>query len=397
MPLNLTKTLMKLVGTPSVNPMGRAVSGAEFYEHQITALLEKLLADRGIATRRQPIAEKRDNLLARVDGDPRLDNGGGLVLLEVHQDTVPVEGMTIPPFAAEVREGRLYGRGACDVKGGMAAMLGALVQLAEERPRPRPTVVLACTVNEEHGFTGATGLCELWTRTTDAFFPRKPDGAIVAEPTNLRVVVAHKGMVRWRCHTRGRAAHSCDPQLGNNAIYSMGRVVRALEHYAREVVGGLAEHPLCGRPTLSVGTIRGGVSVNIVPESATIEIDRRLVPGEEPETAWRHVVDFVARESGASEHIEHERPFMQSRGLSDRDNHWLAEKVVAAAHGVTGKPAATIGVAFGTDAAAITAAGVPSVVFGPGSIEQAHTADEWVPMDEVEQAAEILFRMLANW
>jgi acetylornithine deacetylase/succinyl-diaminopimelate desuccinylase-like protein len=397
MPLNLTKTLIELVGTPSVNPMGRAVSGAEFYEHQITALLEKLLADCGIPTTRQPIAEKRDNLLARVDGDPPLESGGRLVVLEVHQDTVPVEGMTIPPFAAEVREGRLYGRGSCDVKGGMAAMLGALVQLAEERPRPRPTVVLACTVNEEHGFTGATGLCELWGRKADPLFPRKPDGAIVAEPSNLRVVVAHKGMVRWRCHTRGRAAHSCDPQLGNNAIYSMGRVVRALEHYAREVVGGLAEHPLCGRPTLSVGTIRGGVSVNIVPESATIEIDRRLVPGEEPETAWRHVAEFVARESGVGDCVEHERPFMQSRGLSDRDNRTLAEKAMAAAREVIGNSAGTIGVAFGTDAAAITAAGVPCVVFGPGSIDQAHTADEWVPMGEVEQAAEILYRLLTNW
>ncbi len=331
---------------------------------------------------------------------PPLESGGTLVLLEAHQDTVPVDGMSIPPFDPQVRDGRLYGRGSCDIKGGMATMLAALARLAEKRPAPRPTVIMACTVNEEHGFTGATGLCELWSAKSgkaNANMPRRPDAAIVAEPTNLHVVVAHKGMIRWRCHTHGRAAHSSQPQHGENAVYRMGRVLRALEHYQREIVGTLADHPLCGRPTLSVGTIHGGISVNTVPDRCTIEIDRRLSPGEEPQAAWQHVVHYLAEETALGSFIEHEPPFMQGRGLSDAHNGALAERLATAVQAATGKSLRKVGVAFGTDAASFASAGVPCVVFGPGSIEQAHTAEEWVPLAEVEHAAESLYRALANW
>ena len=153
---------------------------------------------------------------------------------------------------------------------------------------------MACTVNEEHGFTGATGLCRLWSGQPNPIFARQPDAAIVAEPTSLQVVTAHKGMIRWRCRTRGKAAHSSLPELGENAIYRMAAVLSALQNYATKIVGTLAEHPMCGRPTLSVGTITGGVSVNTVPDSCTIEIDRRIVPGEDPIAARQHVIDYLA-------------------------------------------------------------------------------------------------------
>jgi acetylornithine deacetylase len=400
MPLDLIATLSELVATPSVNPMGREVSGPEYFEYRLTDYLERLFAKFSVPTWRQSIAPKRDNLLARLDGDPPLEQGGGLVLMEAHQDTVPVDGMTISPFDPQVRDGRLYGRGSCDIKGGMATMLAALARLADERPTPRPTVVMACTVNEEHGFTGATGLCDLWSGKSEKPNPllsRRPDAAIVAEPTNLQVVVAHKGMIRWRCHTLGRAAHSSQPQQGENAVFRMARVLRALEQYQREVVGNLADHPLCGRPTLSVGTIHGGISVNTVPDRCTIEIDRRLSPGEDPKTAWQHVVDFVAKETALGKLIQHEPPFMQSRGLGDANNAALADRLTTAVQAVTGKPCRKIGVAFGTDAACFATAGVPCVVFGPGSIEQAHTAEEWVPLNEVQQAADVLYRVLAEW
>jgi len=193
-----------------------------------------------------------------------------MLLFEVHQDTVPVDGMTIEPWAPVVRDGRLYGRGSCDVKGGMAAMFAAMARLADERPPNRPTVVLACTVNEEHGFSGASGLCRLWMGEPTPLFPRPPEAAVVAEPTRLDVVVAHKGVVRWRCHAHGRAAHSSQPEAGDNAIYRIAAVVTALERYHRQVLADFGSHPLCGQPTLSVGTIAGGISVNTVPDRATI-------------------------------------------------------------------------------------------------------------------------------
>ncbi|HKD35267.1 MAG TPA: M20/M25/M40 family metallo-hydrolase, partial [Pirellulales bacterium] len=230
-------------------------------------------------------------------------------------------------------------------------------------------------------------------------FPRPPDAAIVAEPTRLQVVVAHKGVVRWRCHAHGRAAHSSRPEAGDNAIYRIARIVSTLKRYHEEVLIDASAHPLCGRPTLSVGTISGGISVNTVPDRATIEIDRRLAPGEEPDDAYRHVIDYLAvamHDPDAVRHITHEPPFMQSFGLSDAANREIAERLLAAVRSVGGE-ASQIGVPFGTDAAAIARTGVPSVVFGPGSIEQAHTADEWISLSEVEQAAEILYRLAADW
>jgi len=395
MRLDLVNTLSGLVSIPSVNPMGRPVSGPEYLEYRVTDYLENLFRQLELPYERRTVEPKRDNIIARLDGARPATAGGPLVLFEAHQDTVPVDGMTIDPWSPSIRDGRMYGRGACDIKGGMTAMLGALARLAAERPRDMPTIVMACTVNEEHGFSGATALAQMWSGP-DTLMPRKPDMAVVAEPTDLQVVVAHKGVVRWRCVAHGRAVHSSRPHLGENAIFKMGRVLAALERYARDEAPQAGEHPLCGKPTLSVGTITGGISVNTVPDLCTIEIDRRLIPGENPSEVFRQMVDYVSRETGDAA-IEHETPFLIGAGLADHDNAPLAERMAAAAKRV-GLHSRAIGVPFGTDASAISAAGVPSIVFGPGSIDQAHTADEWLPLDELTGASEALYEFArAGW
>lgn len=390
MPLDLTQTLSDLVSLPSVNPMGRPASGPEFFEYRVTEYLEKLFAKLGLPYERQSVEPKRDNIIARIDGARSPSEGGPLVVFEAHQDTVPVTGMTIEPWTPTVRDGRLYGRGSCDIKGGMTAMLGAVARLAEERPAEMPTIVMACTVNEEHGYSGATELTKLWSRP-GSIIPRMPDVAVIAEPTQLQVVVAHKGCVRWRCCARGRAAHSSQPQLGVNAIYKMADVLNAFERYQRDVAPTLASHPRCGHATLSIGTITGGLSVNTVPDRSTIEIDRRIVPGEDPQNAYRHAIDFITAETGHDPAIEHEPPFVIGYGLADDKNGPLADAMLAAARraDITSE---AIGVPYGTDAAAIAAAGVPSIVFGPGSIDQAHTVDESVSLEQVHKAAEVLYQ-----
>ncbi len=244
------ETLQRLIQTPSVNPMGQEVVGADCGEGRLTDLLVELCQQQGWRWLRRQVHPNRDNLLALIEGSPLPRDGGELLLWDVHQDTVPVDGMTVNPFAGERRDGRVYGRGACDVKGSMAAMLAALSRLkekAEPSPSPslegrgnsnaRPTIVLACTVNEECGFTGAQDLSRMWSETPEAaaFLPRPPDVAIVAEPTSLNVVVAHQGQVRWRCHTIGRAAHTSRPDAGVNAIYAMARIVQAIERYHVEL------------------------------------------------------------------------------------------------------------------------------------------------------------------
>ncbi|MCA9119713.1 MAG: M20 family metallopeptidase [Planctomycetaceae bacterium] len=386
MPLDVVETLRSLVAIPSVNPMGRDDSGDEFYEHRMTDRLEEIFTSLGLPCERQQIAPKRANIVARLDGSEQL------LVFEAHQDTVPVDGMTIPPWDPAIHDGRIYGRGSCDIKGGMAAMLAAVSRLADERPAGMPTIVIACSVNEEHGFSGASDMAELWNSGTSRVVPRKPDAIIVAEPTLLNVVVAHKGVVRWRVHTSGRACHSSTPHLGDNAIYHMARVLQQIEVYARDVAPNLGSHPLLGGPTISVGIISGGISVNTVADACVIEIDRRVLPGEDPMAARQHLIDYLADKLDESVPVTHEDPFIASGGLADKINGELATEVSKAAS-ACGSPGELIGVPYGTDAPAFDAIGCPTIVFGPGSIEQAHTKDEWLAIEQLERAVEIYYRI----
>lgn len=392
-------TLADLVRRPSVNPMGRDVSGPEYLEGRITEYLLQRFSASGLPWARQPVSPGRDNVLVRL-GATR--PGAPTILWDAHQDTVPVEGMTIDPFLPVVRDGRLQGRGSCDVKGGMAAMLVALDRLAASG-RERPvSIVFAATVNEEFGFSGARALSSLWSgagivrpgdRAALDILPDRPAAAIVAEPTGLDVVGMHKGAVRWRIHVSGRACHSSFPERGDNAIYTAARVALEIEALAGELLRRSPGHP-CGPPTLSLGTIRGGAGVNLVPDSVVLEVDRRLVPGESPEEARDEVVRRVA---AAVPHgsIDHAEPFVAHAGLAEGG----AGAVVAGL-----EPAARIGDAvrrsgresllraarYGTNASIYSAAGVPTIVFGPGSIEQAHTVDEWIEVAQVDIAATAL-------
>jgi acetylornithine deacetylase len=388
MPLKPVELLCDLIRRPSVNPMGRPVDENQHFEHRVTDYLQQVFERLDIPWQRQTVAPRRDNIVAWLRGDVSPDQGGAMLMFEAHQDTVPVDGMTIAPFEPQVREQRVYGRGACDIKGGMACMLAALSRLVEEQPPHMPTVVMACSVNEECNFTGALQMRQLWNDSVAAPLSRAPDAVIVAEPTLLDVVVAHKGVVRWRCHTRGRAAHSSQPQQGENAIYHMARVLHSLEQYAADVLPGSGNHRLLGRPSLSVGLIHGGVSVNTVPDGCTIEIDRRLLPGEDPLAAWQNAREYLASRLPDKFPVEHEEPLLVAPGLPDESNTQLAAQLgqVARQAGAPGRP---IGVSYGTDAPAFAGDGIPTVVFGPGDIRQAHTKDEWIAVEQLELATEI--------
>src|SRR5262245_17744313 len=198
--------------------MGRPLSGPDIFETRLTEYLEQWFDGIGVPHWRQTVAPGRHNLLALYD-QPQSRRR---VLFDVHQDTVPVGGMTIPPFVPAIKDGRLYGRGSCDVKGSMSAMLTAFGRLVREKPARSASVLLACTVDEEFTHLGASQL---------AASKHEADLAIVAEPTLLDVVVCHKGVLRWKIRTSGVACHSSRPELGRNAIYHMAKVIQALEDY----------------------------------------------------------------------------------------------------------------------------------------------------------------------
>jgi acetylornithine deacetylase/succinyl-diaminopimelate desuccinylase family protein len=376
----VTGLLSDLVAIPSVNPMGRPLSGPGFLEAGMSDFLERWFRERGIPFERQTVSPGRDNLIARYESP----HGRRTVLFDAHQDTVPTDGMTIDPFAAEIRDGKLYGRGACDIKGGMAAMLIALDRLVRERPEGSASVVMACTVDEEFTHTGSSHL---------ATSPHGADVAVVAEPTMLNLVTRHKGAIRWKIRTRGIACHSSTPHLGQNAIYRMAAVVDALAGHAEELAR--ASDPILGPPTLSVGRIEGGQSVNVVPDWCEIEIDRRVIPGEVPLDCLKRVEVLLRRRLGEVDWIEFLPPWVNMPALAPGESGqegWIdvARGAVAKAIGRTPE---IMGVPYGTDAGPLGAAGVPCIVLGPGDIAQAHTKDEWIELDQVRAAVDAYYQI----
>ncbi len=379
----VTRLLSDLVAIPSVNPMGRPLTGPGVLEAGMTDYLERWFRELGVPSERTTIAPGRDNIIARYES-PR---GRRTVLFDAHQDTVPTDGMTIPPFVPERIAGRLYGRGSCDVKGGMAAMLIAFARLVRERPPGSASVLMACTVDEEFTHLGSSYLADHGPGA---------DLAIVAEPTRLDLVNCHKGAMRWKVRARGVACHSSTPHLGVNAIYRMAAMVEALAAHADELAKS-PPHPVLGPPSLSVGRIEGGQSVNVVPDWCEIEVDRRIVPGEVPTQCLTRVRDFLIERLGpeAVDWFEFLPPWVNLPALAPseaRSDEWVGVVRHAVAKAIGRTPEVT-GVPYGTDAGPLGAAGLPCLVFGPGDIAQAHTKNEWIELDQVSAAVDAYYQI----
>jgi len=363
-----------MVQLPSVNPCGREPAGPHEGEARMSHFVHEWLSGRGIECYPQEVLPGRDNVIARVVGREEPP-----IVFEAHLDTVTAEGMTVPPFEAVIEEGRLYGRGACDVKGSLAAMMVALARVAQGEPPPR-TVVLVAAADEEYLHGGARRFLEDSGPVA---------AAVIGEPTRLRVVIAHKGALRVKVTTRGVSAHSSDPEQGVNAIYRMARVVTALEGFAQRLAER-EEHPLVGGPTLSVGTIHGGAAVNVVPEQCEIMVDRRLIPGETPAGALDDIAETIGGILADGDEV---RPTLEDWAVETETAADIVTLARRAVREVTGEDVVE-GVAYCTDGCDFSERGVPLVVLGAGDIAQAHTADEWIELRQVELAADIYERIM---
>jgi acetylornithine deacetylase len=375
------RLLRDLVAIPSVNPMGRPLQGPEIYEHRVTVYLEDFFRSLGVPYERQTIAPLRDNIVARYEPS----GAASTLIFEVHQDTVPTDQMSIDPFAARIDNGRLYGRGACDIKGGMAAMLTAFARVVRDKPAGTLRLLMACTVDEEFTFLGVQRLVR------DDLGKGGPAHAVVAEPTGLNIVHAHKGALRWTLTTTGRSCHSSRPELGVNAIHRMAVLLPLVEQYAGQLRASRID-PLLGPATLSVGRIEGGTSVNTVPDFCRIELDRRVLPGEALSAVPGQLTAHLRERAPADLAFECSEPWLACPALNPEGSAELVAQLGQAIDAVVGRHQVEP-VPYGTDASTLALAGVPSVVFGPGDIACAHTCDEWVPLNEVEQAAEILYQL----
>jgi acetylornithine deacetylase len=372
--------LRKMVGFDTVNS---AISLRPGAEAPLAEFLESYARSLNLATQHLPVDEHGGNLLVSHQVSP----GAPWLLFVSHLDTVSADNMTVDPFAGSVRDGRMYGRGACDTKSSGAAMLCALndYQGCSEQPH---NVAILFTVDEEITKSGAKAFVHRHLETLGW----RPAGAIVGEPTELRPVVAHNGLTRWSISTQGVAAHSSDPTQGRSAISMMVKVIQAME--TQYIPGLQAFHPLTGKAQCSVNVIRGGTQVNIIADTCEIELDRRVVPGESPEDvlpAVQQLLDRLRRDD-PNLNVSQSPPFTDPP--LDPAGHEKFISFVRTALAKASLPDELTGAPYGTEASTFGEVGIPAVVLGPGCIAQAHTHDEWIALDQFHRAVELYLQLM---
>ena len=372
----VVQVLQEIVAIPSVNPVYDPDSSAEA---AMSDYVEAWATGLGLDVRRQTVFPGRDNVIVRIAGPA----GAPVLAFEAHMDTVGVTGME-DPFGGALLDGRLLGRGACDTKGSLAAMLVAVEELAARHDELACTVELIAAVDEETSGAGAKAFVKAGNRA---------DAAVIGEPTSLAVVRAHNGCVRGEISVIGKAAHTSVASEGVNAITGMATVVLLLA----SVNGDLANAP--GGPaangSLTVSLIEGGSGINVVPERCTVNYDRRVTPGQTEAEALAQIDAVLDRVRDQRPDLSVERPAPWFTG--DSLNTPASEPVVVLAEEVNaalGQPGEAIWVPYGSDASKFADAGISSIVYGPGSIDQAHSVGEYVPVAELT-AAVAFYRDLA--
>ncbi|MCB1227818.1 MAG: M20 family metallopeptidase [Verrucomicrobiales bacterium] len=364
-----------LVRIPSVNPDGEP-GVTDTGEQACAEYVGRFLQAAGAAVSYDEVLPGRPNVIGRFPtsaaGKPRL-------LFAPHTDTVSVAGMSIDPFGGELREGRLWGRGASDTKGPMAAMLWALWELRHRIADLPVEIHFAGFMSEESAQLGSRHFAQHHGRY---------DLALVAEPTGLQVVHQHKGCLWADVHTTGRSAHGARPELGENAITKMGRLLGALDSDFRQRLADLSgDNPWLTPSTINLSMIRGGSRSNIVPDACTLRCDIRTTPGLEAHGgALKLLADFVA-EQDATARVE---VATQAFALDTDAALPLVQRLLATGATLAGAP-------WFCDAAFLAAAGTPAVAIGPGSIEQAHTQDEFIAIQDLELGATFFRRFLESW
>ena len=368
------KLLRELIALPSVNPAFLPANDPHAGEKRVAEFLAAIAARGGLDIEFQEVFPQRANLLAtyRPASKPKRR-----VLLAPHMDTVGAPGAVFTP---QLKGNRLYGRGACDTKGSVAVMLSALLELAQGRQRPKQTeIVFAGLVDEESLQSGSRALA------ADRF---KADLAIVGEPTRCKVVTAHKGAVWLKLETHGKAAHAARPELGRNAAYEMARICTVLEtQYTAQLLK--RKHGLLGFGTINVGAIHAGQQPNIVPAYCSALVDRRTLPRETNASVIRELRTLFGA-NGLTAAFSSIHPHPCPALETDPANPLVAQFMKVAKQRLPG--AAN----FFSDAAVLAAGGIPSVLFGPGDIAQAHTPDEWIESPQLEIGKRVLLKFLQS-
>ena len=366
----LIAELSALIRCESVNtfgetsPVGAESAMADLFEAQLRSL--------GLEIGTHEVTTGRRNVWGSLKGI----GTGPTILLAGHLDTVGVDGYTYP-FDPIVKEGRIHGRGSCDMKAGLAAYLEVVRQLQFTGIPLSGDVIVAGVVDEEHAMAGSKDF---------GLYGPQVDYAIVAEPTLLQISTAHKGQILTTITTKGLAAHSSLPEQGRNAVYHMSAVLDTLQDYAGELSLRKAD-PICGKPSFSVGVIRGGDNACSVPDLCQIDIDRRTISGETSADILNELHDVMARAKKIVPELDFEigTPFLDLPPLDTSSDALVTKAMIDACEAISGQVSVT---AFpgSTDSPNFRC---PTVICGPGDLAQCHSLNEYVTIDQIEEAVRI--------
>jgi acetylornithine deacetylase len=373
----LVALLTDLVGINSINP--DLVPGAPG-EGEIAAFIARWLENAGCEVHFQEVRPGRPNVVARVRGT----GGGKTLLLNGHIDTVGVAGMARESYLPSQRDGRLYGRGTYDMKAGVAACMLAIAAAAKHPPRG--DVIFSAVMDEEYAGLGTQALVAQYSA----------EGAIVAEPTELQIILAHKGFVWLEVETIGLAAHGSRPDLGVDAIAMMGSVLSALRQHDRALQAG-PPHQYLKTGSIHASLIRGGQDMASYPDRCIVSIERRIIPGETPEQVENQIQAILDPIAQADPGFK----ALVRRGLSRSPLETPAESAILnslaeAAQKVLGHPVEKAGATYWTDAATLWEAGIPSLLFGPIGAG-AHAMEEWVDLASVEACFQVYCEVITTF
>ena len=350
-------------------------------EAECARLLRDVLDAWGFRTELHDVAPGRPNLVARIGGG----GSGRSLMFNGHLDVVGTEGMVHEPFAAGVRDGRLYGRGSADMKGGIAAMCAAAHRAAGAGIGGE--VIIAAVADEEYESLGTRALIASGVRA---------DAAVITEPTRLSIMPAHRGFVWMDIEVTGRAAHGSRWDIGVDAIRHMGLLLAELDRLDAEVLPRTA-HPLLGRGSLHASLISGGIGYSTYPDRCALGLERRTIPGETAEGVVAEVRALCAAIAARRPSFVADVRLGGAQGPSDVAVDAPLVTGLRDAVQAAGVPVVVEGMSAWTDAALLNEEGIPAVCFGPGDISLAHAAEEYIPLDEIDRATAILASLAGRW
>jgi len=380
---NAVALARELVRIDSRNP---ALSAGAPGEREIARALADVLRAWGMEVEVLEAAPGRPNVVARV-GKRTEGRGARSLMFNGHLDVVGVEGMVHPPFDAQERDGRIYGRGAADMKGGIAAMCAAAARAAAAEGGLDGELVICAVADEEDASIGTRAIVASGVRA---------DAAIVTEPTRLAIAPAHRGFAWLTVVVHGRAAHGSRYDIGIDAIRHAGLLLAELDALESTLLRERT-HPLLGRASLHASLIEGGTAMSVYPDRCTLRLERRTMPGESEEAVLDEVRSACERLSRRLPDFDASVTLDLARAASDVAEDSPIVRALASTIEAGGAAARTEGLSAWTDAAILNEAGIPAICFGPGDIALAHSAEEWVATAEIERAADLLGQLALRW